>query len=114
MIQGPRREFVMIIAKRIVADQNTTNAILAIGKLNQQVRSLELDLSALSASHQSILTTKSEQADLIGQLREDVDDWKTLAHANKAWAQVGKVGTITVVVTGIVVGVIVLKREFDQ
>jgi len=114
LIQGPRREFVTIVSNKLVADQNTRLAILAIASLNKQVKGLEADVSVLSDALQSSLKVSSERVDMIGKLQEDVSDWKTLAHSNKGWATIGKVATFTVGIGVVATVVVVVKREFDD
>jgi len=114
LIQGPRREFVTIVSNKLVADQNTRLAILAIASLNKQVKGLEADVSVLSDALQSSLKVSSERVDIIGKLQEDVSDWKTLAHSNKSWAIIGKVATFTVGIGVVATVVVVVKREFDD
>jgi len=113
MIQGPRREFVAIIANRIVADRNMTNAVLAISNQNRQLRSCEADVAVLNGALQSTLAAKSELSTHIGQLQDTILNMQGKVSANKAWATVGKVGVITVVATGVVVGAIAIKQAFD-
>jgi len=55
LIQGPRREFVTIVSNKLVADQNTRLAVLAIASLNKQVHSLEAEASVLDNALQSSL-----------------------------------------------------------
>lgn len=114
MIQGPRREFVMIIANRVVADQSILNAVQAISNLHKQIWSLEGEVKIVRGSIDNCLADNADLSLAIGVLREENADVKTFAHAQKGWATVGKVQTIIIVVAAIIVSVIVIKTEFTR
>ena len=114
MIQGPRREFVMIIANRVVADRSIMNAVQALGNLHKQIWSLEGEVEIIHGSLQNCLDANEKLSKSIGALREENTDIRTFAHAQKGWATVGKVQTIIIVVAAIIVSVIVIKTEFTR
>lgn len=106
IIQGPYNDFVMMTAKRMVSDQLGGERLVAIVQLNKIIRSLEIEVDAVSNSLMLSNSQRDQAIDEVSRMRDDLMKCGKENAAKGVWATIGKTALI-VIAAAIIAGILV-------
>jgi len=108
LVQGPRSEFVLFGAKRIVSDNLRRNYAFRMAEEIKKSQSLEAELDFTRTSRDAAVMTANGRLAEIGRLRTDLDACQKQCARDKGWAQVGRTGTVVICVGVAVVSTLLI------
>ena len=106
IIQGPYNDFVMMASKRMVSNQLGGERLIAIVQLNKIIRSLEIEVDAVSNSLMLSNAQRDQAIDEVSRMRDDLMECGRKNAAKGVWATIGKT-TIIVIAVAIIAGIVV-------
>jgi len=98
LIQGPRREFVLMATYRLITDDNMGNVVRQMSAKNKVIMSLENELSFKNKALIECANSAQERFDEMGRMQSERNEALERSASQKGWATVGRVGTAIVCV----------------
>lgn len=113
MVHGPYGDFVLMYANRQVEKEMKLNLWRSYHAQRKLSNSLTFENDILRSALEGLNRELSELTTMITDERWNRAQCESKKSALKGWATIGKVGTVVIVGSGVVVGIIALNREFN-
>ena len=108
LVQGPRSEFVLFGAKRMVSDNLRRNYAFRMAEEIKKSQSLEAELDFTRTTRDAAVMTSNSRLKEIGLLRTERDECRKQCAKDKGWAQAGRIGAVVVCVGVAVIGTVAI------